>query len=40
MNVCIVGWYGTETLGDRAILDEVYILSFLKEPFLRIEMHF
>ena len=24
MNVCIVGWYGTETLGDRAILDGIF----------------
>ena len=23
MNVCILGWYGTETLGDRAILDGI-----------------
>lgn len=23
MNICIVGWYGTETLGDRAILDGI-----------------
>lgn len=23
MNVCIIGWYGTETLGDRAILDGI-----------------
>ncbi len=27
MNVCVVGWYGTETLGDRAILDGI-IKSF------------
>lgn len=23
MNICILGWYGTETLGDRAILDGI-----------------
>lgn len=23
MNICIIGWYGTETLGDRAILDGI-----------------
>lgn len=23
MNVCIIGWYGTETLGDRAILNGI-----------------
>lgn len=23
MNICIVGWYGSETLGDRAILDGI-----------------
>lgn len=26
MKICIVGWYGTETLGDRAILDGMFIL--------------
>lgn len=29
MKVCIIGWYGTETMGDRAILDG--ILSVLNE---------
>jgi polysaccharide pyruvyl transferase WcaK-like protein len=24
MNICIVGWYGTETVGDRAILDGIF----------------
>lgn len=24
MKVCIIGWYGTETLGDRAILDGIF----------------
>lgn len=23
MNICVIGWYGTETLGDRAILDGI-----------------
>ena len=23
MNICVLGWYGTETLGDRAILDGI-----------------
>lgn len=24
MNICLLGWYGTETLGDRAILDGIF----------------
>jgi len=24
MRVCIIGWYGTETIGDRAILDGIF----------------
>ena len=28
MNVCIVGWYGTETIGDRAILAGIMTLLF------------
>ena len=31
MRVCIIGWYGTETIGDRAIL--AGILMFLSEAF-------
>lgn len=31
MNIAIIGWYGTETLGDRAIL--AGILSFLSNSF-------
>lgn len=31
MKVCIIGWYGSETLGDRAIL--AGILAFLSEAF-------
>lgn len=30
MNVCIIGWYGTETLGDRAILNGIVNLLDLK----------
>ena len=26
MKVCIIGWYGTETLGDRAILDGIFLI--------------
>lgn len=26
MNVCLIGWYGTETIGDRAILAGVFIV--------------
>ena len=33
MNICILGWYGTETIGDRAIL--AGIISLLSN-FLRI----
>lgn len=31
MNICILGWYGTETIGDRAIL--AGIISLLSEKF-------
>lgn len=31
MNVCIIGWYGTETIGDRAIL--AGILTLLSEVY-------
>ncbi len=31
MNICIIGWYGTETMGDRAILDG--ILKIVTETF-------
>lgn len=27
--VCILGWYGTETLGDRAILDGILSALYL-----------
>ena len=28
MNICVIGWYGSETLGDRAILDGIiYVFS-------------
>jgi polysaccharide pyruvyl transferase WcaK-like protein len=34
MKICIVGWYGTETLGDRAILAGILkILNSLEETF-------
>lgn len=26
MKYCIIGWYGTETLGDRAILDGIFLV--------------
>jgi polysaccharide pyruvyl transferase WcaK-like protein len=26
MNICVLGWYGTETLGDRAILDGICVV--------------
>lgn len=28
MNVCIVGWYGTETMGDIAILDGIFSIFY------------
>jgi polysaccharide pyruvyl transferase WcaK-like protein len=28
MKVCVVGWYGTETLGDRAILDGIFEILY------------
>jgi polysaccharide pyruvyl transferase WcaK-like protein len=31
MNICVLGWYGTETLGDRAIL--IGLLRVFKEAF-------
>lgn len=32
MNICVVGWYGSETLGDRAILDGIiHIFSKLSD---------
>lgn len=34
MNLCILGWYGTETLGDRAILDGI-IKIFSKYFFIK-----
>ena len=37
MKICILGWYGTETIGDRAIL--AGIISLLKESFNDIEIN-
>lgn len=32
MKICLLGWYGTETLGDRAILDGIiYIFTNIEE---------
>ncbi|CBK75302.1 Uncharacterized conserved protein [Butyrivibrio fibrisolvens 16/4] len=31
MNICILGWYGTETMGDRAILDGIIKIFERKE---------
>lgn len=28
MNVCIIGWYGTETMGDVAILDGIFSIFY------------
>jgi len=36
MKVCILGWYGTETIGDRAILVGIY--SFLLKSFDNLEI--
>lgn len=36
MNICILGWYGTETIGDRAIL--AGIISLLSERFKDFEV--
>jgi Uncharacterized conserved protein len=36
MKICIVGWYGTETIGDRAIIAGIY--SFLIKSFSNIEI--
>lgn len=37
MKICILGWYGTETIGDRAIM--VGILSFFNKVFQEIEIN-
>lgn len=37
MKICILGWYGTETIGDRAIL--AGIISLLKNSFNNIEIN-
>lgn len=38
MKVCILGWYGTETLGDRAILDGIIKIfeSFQKDVYFNL----
>lgn len=38
MNVCILGWYGTETLGDRAILDGIINIFSSKYSSLRVSV--
>lgn len=35
--ICILGWYGTETIGDRAILDGIFIL--LDKVFCEYELY-
>ncbi|WP_320047860.1 polysaccharide pyruvyl transferase family protein [uncultured Ilyobacter sp.] len=37
MKVCIVGWYGTETIGDRGIL--AGIISFLGKKYNKLEIN-
>ena len=35
MNICVLGWYGSETLGDRAILDGVIrVFSILSDDLI------
>lgn len=35
--VCIIGWYGTETLGDRAILDGIF--QILKATYANVDIY-
>ncbi len=36
MNICVLGWYGTETIGDRAIL--AGLIHFFNETFASYEL--
>ena len=36
MKITIIGWYGTETIGDRAILTGIF--SFFNQLFNKIEI--
>lgn len=38
MELCIVGWYGTETIGDRAILDGIIQIFLLNATALHISI--